>query len=87
MSIIKIFLITLAALYLLVYIIFLICTRKPLKTLAFNAVVGWILLAIINLLSWALNIHIPVNYCSVALSGSLGAVGVALLILLQYIIV
>lgn len=86
MKVIEIVLLCVSVLYLLVYIIFAICTGKPIKNIFYNAVIGWILLAILNLLSFLTGIHIPINPYSVAVSGGMGAAGVVLLLILRIII-
>ncbi len=72
MEILNIVLKVFAAIYLLVYIILAFCGKKPLKTIALCAVLGWISLAVVNLCSRFTDVYIPINAYSVSLTAAGG---------------
>lgn len=76
-----------AGVYLLVYIIFLFFQKHPIKTFIYNAIMGWLLLAVIDLLAVYTGVYIPINPYSVSVSGAGGCVGVLLLLALRIIVV
>lgn len=85
----KIFLLILGfvcAFFVISYLVMLIITRKPFKFLFINALCGAWLFAVIELTQHYTSLHIPLNYPSAITTGVLGMPGVALLLILRYII-
>ena len=74
-----------AGFYLLVYIILAICTKKPIRTIFYNAVFGIIALFAVGLTRNYTGFYIPINLFSVCISSAGGIAGVVLLLLLRFI--
>ena len=85
MESLKIFYISLIAVFYLVIIIFGIKSRKLIKTLTLNAVFGVVSLIIINLLSKYTGVLIPINWYSVIGVGTFGLPATGGLLLLPII--
>ncbi|MEE0945685.1 MAG: pro-sigmaK processing inhibitor BofA family protein [Acutalibacteraceae bacterium] len=77
---------TAVGIYLLLYFILLILTKKPIKTMVLTAVIGWWCLAIIELTSFYTGLHLPINVSTVSVSGLMGLPGVVLLEIMKYLI-
>lgn len=77
---------TAVGVYLLCYIILLILTQKPFKTMLLNAITAWWCIAVIELTSFYTGLHLPLNVGTVTVSGVLGVPGVILLEIMKYII-
>ena len=60
---------------------------KFLLKLIYNALIGGIILIIINLFGNFINFDIPVNFISALIVGILGIPGIALLVILKYFFV
>lgn len=86
MKTIETILLCVASLYSVILIIVALCSRRPVRFIFLNAVLGTFLLVIINLLSPMLGIHIPVNPYSVGITALGGGGGVFLLLALNLIV-
>ncbi len=82
----KIAVYTLCALYLIMFVLLLLLSKKPFKYLFLNAVCGWWCFITVNLLSFVSGIYIPVNWNNIILNGILGIPGTVLLMVLKYCI-
>ncbi|MBQ0084345.1 MAG: hypothetical protein KBS52_06240, partial [Clostridiales bacterium] len=65
MKIFEIILLIFIIIYGMIYLFLLSKTEKPLKFFGLKAVVMFILIAVINLTTFASGLHIPVNYCTI----------------------
>ncbi len=66
----------------------LVCVRFAkgiLKSLGFSLATGWGSMALVNLAAAVTGVGLPVNLCSLAVSGVLGLPGVVLLFLMNLI--
>ncbi len=70
----------LIAIFVLIAIVIIIKFGRVLLKILINAVLGWILLAILNLIP---SIHIPINIITVLIAGFGGVFGVIFLLILQ----
>ena len=64
---------------------FAIKSKKPLRLLAFNAFLGIVLLAIINLTARFTGVYIPINEYTVAGCGVFGLPAVSIFLILRFI--
>ena len=74
---------------LLLYLVgrIMVVPLKYVGKLLINAVVGGVLLWVLNIFGSFIGIHIPINPITALTAGLLGVPGVVLLIVLQYILV
>lgn len=85
MSIFSVITIILLIIYVLILLFILKKKEKSLKMIVFNAFISLILMAVLDLTSFATDLYIPVNECTV-LGVSLGGVPMILCFLLLKII-
>lgn len=86
MQTLKIINISFAVLYFICFLYLLIKTKKPVKYLFFNALLGLWLLAVINLIAFITGVHIPLNVHSLSVV-SIGSVfACVLLLILKYVV-
>lgn len=71
--------------YFLVYIILIMCCKKPIKTMFLFTISGILTLVIINLTEKFTGVHIPVNPYTVGVSASGGIAGIAALLIFKII--
>lgn len=73
--------------FLFVILGFAVKTKKPFKILLFNAFIGIVSLAIIDLTSKFTRVYIPVNEYTVAGCGIFGMPGVLFFLILRFVFV
>lgn len=86
LNLIKIIFITVTAVYLVLLVVFSILTKKPLKTLLYNALIGLFAFALVDLTAIFTDIWIPINDYTVAISLLGGFPGVILLVAARFLL-
>ena len=86
LNIIKIVFIVTSVIYLVLFVAFCILTKKPFKTILFNAVVGLFAFVIIDLTSIFTGVWIPINDYTVAVSILGGFPGTLLLVIARFLL-
>lgn len=71
--------------YFLVYIILVMCCKKPIKTLLLFTLSGILALAMVNLTSKFTGVSLPVNPYTVGVSAAGGIAGTAALLIIKII--
>lgn len=69
----------------LIILVFLSKTKKPLKNAVLSILISFVLLAIINNLTFVTGIYVPVNWYTVIAAGVYGIPGIIGIIIMQTI--
>ena len=86
MNMLKIIFTVIAAIYLIILLIFAIMTKTPIKTILFNGLLGIFLFSIIDLTSPLTGFWIPINNFTLLISLFGGPPAVLLLLALRFLI-
>ena len=86
LNIIKSIFVVITVIYLVLFVAFCILTKKPFKTILFNAIVGLFAFVIIDLTSVFTGVWIPINEYTVAVSVLGGLPGTIFLALARFLI-
>ncbi|MBR6573192.1 MAG: pro-sigmaK processing inhibitor BofA family protein [Clostridia bacterium] len=86
MDLIKIIFIIIAVIYSILLIVFSILTKKPFKSLLYNALIGLFLFIFIDLTAFFTGVWIPINDYTVAISILGGLPGVLLLAVARFLL-
>ncbi len=86
LNLIKIIFITVVCIYLSLLITFAILTKRPLKALLYNSILGLFFFIIVDLTSFFTGIWIPINDFTVIISALGGCPGVILLIIARFLL-
>lgn len=83
----KIIIICAASLFALIYLILLIRTGKPFKTMFFLAFLGLFICLILNLISPLTGVKIPINPASVTVISVFGVTGVIAMLIFPFVFI
>ncbi|MBE6766174.1 MAG: transcriptional regulator [Ruminococcaceae bacterium] len=86
MQALKIILLVAAIIYFLVYIIFAICGKKPIRTILLFSFFGIISLTAVNLTSSLTGVYIPLNPWSLSVSAAGGIPATVALLLMRTVL-
>lgn len=86
LNLIRIIFIAISVMYLILLVLFSILTRKPFKTLIYNASIGLFAFIMIDLTAFLTGVWIPINDYTVVISLLGGVPGVVLLIIARFLL-